>query len=354
MTSVKALYYPYISPRKRETLTTGLLLYEKIGAIQPRHFFVSAEPHTEVYTTELERLHDECQKYSHDNPLFILDPRDLLKGENEKLFSQAVISDMKNPEFKASAPKGTMTLYADKITRDLFVRFRDDIRPYIKMPARDFQYHEGPYYGTEHFIWEVDEPLAHSILLNLTLLGLNGTDSIPMTDSPESHEAFLTKVVPLSPPENVRFAAEELMRLALPSPENLDIRRILDFRDKHKSDLKRFWNWLREEQLLLGSAFDEEGQLSPVTIAKYENLKDKIESAKDDLGWNIPGIAFDLAIGFSGYPAQAVAVAGVHTALTAMRYASKRYRKMSGIGYLLKVAGLRSPRKLREYPSLIF
>jgi hypothetical protein len=91
--------------------------------------------------------------------------------------------------------------------------------------------------------------------------------------------------------------------------------------------------------------FRGRAQLSAATVEKYENLKDKIESAKSDLKWDVPGIAFDFVLGFSGYPVGAMALAAGHGALIGMKYASRRYRKTTGMSYLLKVAKIRSKKK---------
>ncbi len=336
---MKALYYPYTSPQSKETLLRGLFLYEEIGTIQPKHFFITDQSRPEPFASELEKLRRECEAYSGWNPLFVLDPANLIAGKGEDIFTKSVVSDMKNPVFRANAPHGMMTLYADKITRDLFERFRGRIKSAVDVRPQtpQFDYREGPYLGAEHFIWSVDEPLAHSILLNLALIGIDKTEAVPITDSPASQRAFLCKTSTANAAENVRLAAESLLQIELPSSRGLDVRRILDFRDGHKKEMADFWRTLIEEQNRLGSEFDQGARLFANAKAEFQALKDLIASAKSDLKWDMAEIVFDLIVGFSGVnPIVTSAVAG-HGTLKGLKYLSKRFKHTNGLSYLLNV-----------------
>src|SRR5205807_2147943 len=139
-----------------------------------------------------------------------------------------------------------------------------------------------------------------SILLNLTLLGIERTGAVPITDSEDSQRAFLFKTSTAVKKENVRLAAEDLLRVELPSSSGLDIRRILDFRDKHKKELTSFWKTLEADQERLGDEFDRGAHLYTNVRIEYEALKASIQSAKSEMKWDLAGLVFDLALGLSG------------------------------------------------------
>ncbi len=312
-----------------------------MGVIQPTSLFVADRRRPLNLNTELERIYQECEEYSGQNPLFLLDPLDLIKGRGERQFTESVVSDMQDPLFRDNAPHGTMYVYADKITRQIYERFRDRIKSVVQVKPGDsfFEYQEGPYQGREHFIWSVEEPLAHSILLNLTLIGVEKTDSVPITDSKESQKAFLFKTSTAAKKENVRLAAEDLLRVELPSSVGLDIRRILDFRDKHKKEMASFWKALVEDQERLGDEFDRGARLYTNARIEYEALKASIQSAKTEMKWDMAGIMFDLALGLSGNMVAAGAAA-THGSLTGIKYLTRRYKRTSGLSYLLHVHGV--------------
>lgn len=338
---MKALYFPYTSPRSRDTIFRSLLLYDEVGVISPKDFFLSESPGfpSTRDKTELERIAEECLEYTRRSPIFVLDPLDLLRN-NEKLFTQAVIADMMNPTFLANAPRGSMVLYASKMTREIFEAFRERIRPVATSYGLSWDYREGPYCGAEHFVWNITEPLAHSILLNLTLLGVNQTGSVPITDSMESHRAFLFKVSGVDRVYNAHVAVERLMQLVLPSPKKVDTRTILEFRDRHRKELVAFWTALADEQEKLARQFDQGAdQLYTETRIEFEKLKNAIKAARENFKWGLGGNLIQFFLGLAGPNPLMVASAVATTVLTAIRYVrTTRHRNVTGFSYLLHVA----------------
>jgi hypothetical protein len=336
----RMLYFPYTSPRGRDTILRALLLYEEVGVISPKDFFLASDMGRLPSSTNLEKVLSECNDYGRD-PIFIIDPKTLIQ-ENEDVFTEAVISDLKNPAFVANAPRGTMQLYADKLTRKLFEEFRERIKSSIALPLIRVAYREGPYSGREHFLWPVEEPMAHSILLNLALLGSSKERAVLLTDSLASHRAFLFKISGTNRVYDAHVVARELMQMAMPDISGMNVRSILDFRDNHKDDRTRFWKALQSIQDELADQFDHgSNDLLFEARIELENMKRSIKSAASSLKWTIASSVLGLTLGFSGSDPRAV-VGGIGTAiLAATQFAIGRRKNMNGLGYLLKVEELK-------------
>ncbi len=340
MNDLKALYFPYTSPSSYDAILRGLMIYEEIGAICPRNFFLVSSAPDHVIDTPLERVTKECETYSTRNPTFILDPVDLIR-DNEALFSQSVASDMKNPAYQASAPRGIMELYASKITRDIFERFRDKIGAHGMISDAGMSYREGPYRGTGHFIWRVEEPLAHSILLNLALLGVKQTNAIPMTDAFESHRAFLAKTSGADRTYDLHIVAGKLLRLVLPETKRLDIRSVLDFRDKYRNELEAFWRALAEDQEKYANDLDQgANDLYFESRVEFEGLKDSIKSAWETFRWGVAVSVVQLALGFVLRSPTTVITSPISAAISGMRYFGAGRPRVAGLSYLLAVQEL--------------
>jgi len=335
---LEALYFPYTSPRSYDTILRSLLLYKKIGVINPKGFFLLKKMPHSIISNPIEKTVVECKKYSRDPPVFALNPAELLKN-NEDLFSQSVIADMRNPTFTANAPRGSMILYANKMTREIFETFRDKIKSAQENVPLEWRYQEGPYLGTDYFVWSVSEPLAHSILLNLTLLGVNKTRTVPMTDDRLSHQAFLFKTSGVDRLYDTHVAAYKLMQLVLPDPKSLDIRKVLDFRDKHRKEMNDFWKAMATERERLANTFElGSDELYSRAVIEFQNLKNAIKSVQDTLKWSMGASIVQLILGFAGQNPSVLATAAATTTLAMIRYFdSERRANVRGLSYLLDV-----------------
>jgi hypothetical protein len=331
---LKAIYFPYTSPRSFDTILRGLLLYEKIGAITPHGFFLSEGKSDAKMGTVLERARRECEEYGNEDLIFTLDPTELI-ASHEGEFTRSVISDMSNSLFKAQAPTGKMLLYADKINRPIFEKFRSRIKEAQLSEGRT-EYREGPYLGKEHFLWEVQEPLAHSILLNLTLLGAKKQELVPITDSLDSHRAFLSKVCGATNDYEVHVAAQDLMRLALPTRATLSIPRVLDFRRRYGHELQKFWRAMEEEQRKMADQFSLEGKFYSERRAEFENLRNTIKSSDQTLKWSLMVTLTQLVFGIAGHDPNTIVTSPLPTVASGAQSISMRM-KTGGFGYLLKV-----------------
>ncbi len=331
---LKALYFPYSSPNSYETILRSLLLYEAIGAIVPKGIFLPEGRPRESLATNLELIAQACEKYGRKNVITPLDPADLIK-RNEEEFTESVVSDLSNPVFGANAPKGEMNLYADKINRVLFERFRSKIGV-SEQSATSLKYDEGPYRGTEHFIWPVKEPLAHSIILNLTLLGCRETDAVPITDSKPSHTAMLFKMSCADRQYEAHVAAGDLVKLALPVLRVSDIRKILDFRDKHKREMQAFWRALAADQRRLADILSSGPSLFIEAKSEYENLKKSVKESQRELKWSVVTSLMTLGMGLAGRDPMAIVASPIPTIIAGVRYAGLERRSgVNGISYLL-------------------
>lgn len=315
----------------------SLLIYEKIGAICPKDFFlVNSAPHIAL-STPLEKAAEQCKTYGSGNPIFIIDPVDAIRG-NEDSFNKAVIADMKNPVFLSSAPKGNMLLYANKLTRPIFERFRDKIKQADLIASPKMLYREGPYSGSDYFMCKVEEPLAHSILLNLTQLGLMKTESVPITDSSGSQIAYLAKVSGVDRTYDMHVTAKDLVRLVLPKGKNLEVRSILDFRDNHKNELKKFWHALAKQQKRLG---EEDGQATNDGMfldsrIEFQGLKDAIQNDWSALKWGLACSIVQLIIGVVFSSPGTVGTSPLVATAAGIRYAKRRL-STANFSYLLSI-----------------
>jgi hypothetical protein len=290
-----------------------------------------------VLDTPLERVARECQTYTASNPIFILDPADLI-SHNEELFSEAVCSDMRNPAYQAFAPQGSMELYESKLTREIFERFRDRIKRNDLISDAGLSYREGPYRGTDHFIWRVDEPLAHSILLNLTLLGVRRAEAIPMTDALESHRAFLAKISGADRAYNLQMVVGRLLRLVLPETKSLDIRSVLDFRDSHLNELRAFWRAIADDQEKYANDLDRGADdLYFQSRDEFVKLRDSIKSEWQTLKWGIAASVVQLAVGFALRNPGTIATSPISGMIAGMRCFGAGHPRVAGLSYLLDV-----------------
>lgn len=333
---MKALYFPYSSPTSYGTILRSLLVYEEIGAICPKDFFLTDLQPDGILSTQLEKAAAECRAHSGTSPISIVDPVDLIKG-NEVSFVEGVIADMKNPVYLASAPRGRMLLYATKLSRPLFETFRDKIKQANVFSTVNMSYREGPYQGTEHFMWEVEEPLAHSILLNLTHLGLEKTDSVPITDNEPSHLAYLAKTSGTDRTYDLQIRIRRLVRLAFPSGKNLNVRNILDFRDNHKKDLRKLWQRMTEQESKLNADSEiESDDLFLESRLELEVLKNSIKNDWNTFKWGIAVSVAQLVIGTVLRNPGTIATSPLPVGAAAARYVRNKERRMP-FSYLLSI-----------------
>jgi hypothetical protein len=336
---LKALYYPYTDPGSYETVLRSLLIHEEIGVIIPERLFLTnqlANGRKEP-STVIEYLDSECKKYDYASPFFALDPVDLI-GENETAFTESVISDMSDSDFVKKAPQGEMVLYGDKLTSPILERFRDKISA-VPSKRRGSLLEFATSRKDVEVCYYVSEPLAYSILLNLTLLGANQSSSVPFTDSVESHKAFLAKMSARNSAYEMRVASSDLLRIVLPSAKGLDIRRILDFRDKYQNEMRGFWKALEEEQTALEEQFSGGTDKLYVKVRfEFENLQNALKSADETLKWSVPVAIGSLIIGLAGHSQPGIAGSPLAVALGGIRYyKTARSTGASGLSYLLRI-----------------
>jgi hypothetical protein len=312
------------------------LLYETISAIVPKGILVPEGIPNERLATDLESVAHECEAYGKKGTVILLDPRKIIETHGDE-FTRAVVADMRNPFFEANAPKGEMNLYADKLNRDLFDAFRHEIKIGMMQNPEGFRdYKEGPYRGTDHFIWPVKEPLAHSILLNLALLGCNDTKAVPFTDSKPSHVAMLSKLAGVDRQYEAQVAAKDLCTLALPTLKTSDVRSILDFRDKHKDALDDFWRTLAKAQDEVSQYFSPRQDLFSAISSKWKEVQTSLKDAKTEFRWTMTASALGLVLGIAGRDVRAVGASIAATAVGGIRYfGASRESGLGGFSYLL-------------------
>jgi hypothetical protein len=271
------LYYPYINvPRTDWTLRT-LLYYDNIGSIVPQEYFYEPERNYDEFMLELVR--DEL--ITPINPIEVLDNPwnvtrpflQLIESNREELstaqnrFRQGYRGDIHRDKFSKA------NIHADKFDENIFYGLVQ-----LGLAERT----DGRWYS-------VEQRTANNLMSFLATLISAKTNRLPTTDyvRPFYNRPSFYKE---------RQKRETILTKLIPFPEEIDLKRLLKFKEKHSGLLDAFRT--RVELIVLDPNIIEDTPLFHQHLAELLQRKEELSARMNESKFN--SIMFGTVCGLIG------------------------------------------------------
>lgn len=261
----KLLYYPYINlPRTDWTLRT-LLYYDNIGSIVPREYFDDPEINYDKFMLELVRSElvtpiDPMNTF--DNPLEVTRPfLQLIEKNQEKLrtaqnrFRKGLRGNMHIDKFSKA------NIHADKFDENIFYGLEQ-----LGLAEKT----DGRWYS-------VEQRTANNLMHFLAILISAKTDRLPTTDDIRpfyNRQTF----------NQERRKRETILTSLIPFPDKIDMRKLLNFKEKHSDILNSFRT--RVEQIVLDPNIIEGTPLFQQHLAELLQRKEELTARMNESQFN--------------------------------------------------------------------
>lgn len=215
------LYYPYINvPRTDWTLRT-LLYYDNIGSIVPQEFFYEPERNYDEFMLELVR----SELVTPINPLDVLHnpwestrPFIELIQDNEKKLKKAQKRFIGGHRGSIHGDKfSKANIHSDKFDQEIFYQLEQ-----LGLAESD----EGRWYS-------VEKKTANNLMNFLATLISAKTERLPTTD-------YVRPFYNRSSFKKVQQKRETILTSLIPFPEDINLTRLLKFKEKHSNLLEAF------------------------------------------------------------------------------------------------------------------
>lgn len=277
----KLLYYPYINlPRTDWTLRT-LLYYDNIGSIVPREYFYDPERNYDEFMLELVRSElvtpiDPINTF--DNPWEVTRPfLQLVENNQEKLrtaqnrFRQGLRGNMHIDKFSKA------NIHADKFDENILYGLEQ-----LGLAEKT----DGRWYS-------VEQRTANNLMHFLATLISAKTDRLPTTDyirTSYNRQTF----------NQERRKREKILTSLIPFPDEIDMRKLLNFKEKHSGILNSFRT--RVEQIVLDPNIIEGTPLFQQHLAELSQRKEELTARMNESQFNriLFGTVFGLIGAYQG------------------------------------------------------
>ena len=277
----KLLYYPYINlPRTDWTLRT-LLYYDNIGSIVPREYFYDPERNYDEFMLELVRSElvtpiDPINTF--DNPWEVTRPfLQLVENNQEKLrtaqnrFRQGLRGNMHIDKFSKA------NIHADKFDENILYGLEQ-----LGLAEKT----DGRWYS-------VEQRTANNLMHFLATLISAKTDRLPTTDyirTSYNRQTF----------NQERRKRETILTSLIPFPDEIDMRKLLNFKEKHSGILNSFRT--RVEQIVLDPNIIEGTPLFQQHLAELSQRKEELTARMNESQFNriLFGTVFGLIGAYQG------------------------------------------------------
>ena len=277
----KLLYYPYINlPRTDWTLRT-LLYYDNIGSIVPREYFYDPERNYDEFMLELVRSElvtpiDPINIF--DNPWEVTRPfLQLVENNQEKLrtaqnrFRQGLRGNMHIDKFSKA------NIHADKFDENIFYGLEQ-----LGLAEK-----------TDERWYSVEQRTANNLMHFLATLISAKTDRLPTTDyirTSYNRQTF----------NQERRKRETILTSLIPFPDEIDMRKLLNFKEKHSGILNSFRT--RVEQIVLDPNIIEGTPLFQQHLAELSQRKEELTARMNESQFNriLFGTVFGLIGAYQG------------------------------------------------------
>ena len=278
------LYYPYINlPRTDWTLRT-LLYYDNVGSIVPQEYFYNPERNYDEFMLELIRN----ELVTPINPMNVLDnPWEVTKPflrliENNKARLTIAQNRFRQGQDR-SIHKFKTKIHADKFDGNIFYELQE-----LGLAKRT----NGSWYS-------VEQKTANNLMSFLATLISAKTDRLPVTDylRPFYNKPFLNKQ---------QQKRETILTKLIPFPQEIDLGKLLKFKEKHSALLNAFRT--RVELIVLDPNITEGSPLFQQHLNELLQRKEELSARMNESRFN--SILFGTVCGLIG------AYAGIATAST--------------------------------------
>jgi hypothetical protein len=244
----KILYFPYINLPKTSWTVRTLLYYDSIGSIVPQDYFYEPERNYEPFMLELVRSELVI-------PIDPISTLDFPWG-----MSQPLLEFVQNPYFRLNYKRqaflngNVSRIHAHKFDREIFYSLEQ-----IGLASQL----NGNWYN-------VESSTAEYLMKYLATIISTKLSMLPTTDN-------FTRTLMSRNLGNQNQKRETILSRLIPFPEEIDLHKLLKFKEKHSDLLKSFKN--KVEQIVLDENILKGTQLFDTKIEELEI--DKIElSAK--------------------------------------------------------------------------
>lgn len=271
MTNNNVLYFPFINIPKNEWTIRSILYWDKVGSIIPQSFL--REP--SQFTAEM-------REFMNQGLVEILQPHHYDNFEEE--FIKELTHDSKFIDrAKKRFQKGYITrIHFDKMIHTLFNKFQE-------LGIGDWQ-------GNNWNWFYLESSIANIYMTYLATAIGKVCKYTPATD----HKNNIVNSYYLKE-EQKRQIRQHILDGVIPTPLDVDLRKIRKFKDKHSEDLVRFRRTVESSILSISNLSSEDySEALKLKVEEIEDKKDQILSQLSQSGFKKIGFGNYLLIAGSG------------------------------------------------------
>lgn len=215
------LYYPYINIPRTDWTLRALLYYNNVGTIVPQEYFYSPDRCYDEFMLELVR----SELVTPINPMEILDNPwdmtkpflDLVEKNKRNLLKAQTNFRYGNTELLHQDKFSTARIHSDKFDDDIFYSLEQ-----LGLARKD----DGCWYS-------VEKRIANNLMKFLATIVSTKTNRLPTTDSAMPVFSKFIHAVE-------QRKRETILKSLIPLPEDIDLKRLMQFKEKHADLLCNF------------------------------------------------------------------------------------------------------------------
>ncbi|MDX1921346.1 MAG: DUF6236 family protein [Candidatus Caenarcaniphilales bacterium] len=261
------LYYPYINLPPTDWTLRTLLYYESVGSIVPYQYFQEPEKNYEPFMLKLVR-----------NELVVpIDPMRTLENPWRviKPFIEFIKSKPFTKLFPLSDKPAFVRIHYQKFELEIFLELEQ-----LGLAKREKQ----------NYQWFLVEKTAAAYLMKyLTLILSKKLKMTPTTDQYKKTTLVRNNL-------SQRTKRDTILEKLIPFPQEIDFDKVLNFKEKHKKDLKIFKNKI--EQIVLDDSINVNSELFNSKIEEMSLRRDELaEKMKES---KFKQIIFGTVFGIAG------------------------------------------------------
>lgn len=271
------LYYPYINVPRADWTLRILLYYDNIGSIVPEEYFYEPERNYDEFMLELVR----SELVTPINPMDVLDrPWDVTRPflelieNNQGKLQTAQSRFKKGHRGNIHGDKFQKTeIHADKFDQEIFYGLEQ-----LGLAEKA----DGRWYS-------VEKRTANNLMKFLATIISSKTNRLPTTD-------YVRPIYSRSSFKKARNKRETILTSLIPFPEEIDLRRLLKFKEKHSDLLNSFRT--KVERIALDPNIIEGTPLFHQHLAELLMRKDELSVKMNESRFN--SILFGTVCGLIG------------------------------------------------------
>lgn len=263
------LYYPYINVPKMDWTARTLLYYDNVGSIVPQSYFYHPENYDpfmrEMVRNELVIPINPLEVLS--NPWEISRPfmdyinsQDIKIEQRRKSFRQGNFGRLNKDKFLSNGPK----IHADKFDAEIFYQLEQ-----AGLAIRQ---------NSDWYI--VEEKTSNELMTFLASVVGARIKYRPTTDVLKRRFSTVGKRKDFENIKREQNKREHILNELIPFPEQIDLKKLRAFKDKHKKLLKTFKN--KVETIVLNDSIKENTPLFNETIKELQLRKEELSAKMNE------------------------------------------------------------------------